>query len=287
MKENIFCFIILHYLAVEDTIECIESICKRFIDENVKIVVVDNASPDNTGDLLENNYKDKKNINVIHCKLNQGFSKGNNIGIKFARDKYNPDYIIVINNDTVVIQDDFLNIIQNDYKDNEFAVLGPKILDPDNCNNSNPLYIGENKTVKNLKMIYKMWRKQYIKVFINLDKIHPFVKETVNKIDVQSQPIETKLENIELHGCCLIFSRKYFEYYNGFEELTFMYGEESILKMNCDKYNLKLLYDPHLNIYHKEGVSTKKERKSKKSKLLFYKRMMFASKQIYLKRKKR
>ena len=70
---------------------------------------------------------------------------------------------------------------------------------------------------------------------------------------------------------------------DGFEELTFMYGEESILKMNCDKYNLPIIYNPELEIFHKEAITTKKERRNRKGQLAFYKRMWKAAEAIYIK----
>ena len=53
--------------------------------------------------------------------------------------------------------------------------------------------------------------------------------------------------------------------------------------MNCLKYKLKMVYNPMLTIYHKEAVSSKKERRNKRGKLAFLKRMYLAANAIYIK----
>jgi len=50
------CFVILHYMALEETIQCVESIRGNVIGEK-KIVVVDNCSPNGTVKELEARYR--------------------------------------------------------------------------------------------------------------------------------------------------------------------------------------------------------------------------------------
>lgn len=69
MKKIKVAFVILHYQAIEMTIKCINSLYKTFdISENF-IVVVDNASPNKSGNELKNIYiKYSPEINVIHLE---------------------------------------------------------------------------------------------------------------------------------------------------------------------------------------------------------------------------
>ena len=289
MNSKDFSFVILHYLAIDDTIECIESILRLYSNYNMHIVIVDNASPDKSGYRLKEKYEDNNYIDILLLDKNLGFSKGNNKGINFVNKNYNSDFIIVANNDTVFIQNNFLKVIFDEYENSNFSVLGPLVEDPDHLNNSNPLYIGKEKELIDLKKTYNMWKKQYIKSKLYIDALHPFKafnKNSAENNDVRLPTLTQRVENIELHGCCLVFSKEYFKYYEGFEELTFMYGEETILKMNCDAYRLKMVYNPKLKIFHKEAVSTKIDNRTRKKKIQYYKRMLEASKVIYLKKKK-
>ena len=65
MKKIKVAFVILHYQAIEMTIKCINSLYKTFdISENF-IVVVDNASPNKSGNELKKIYIKYDNIKII------------------------------------------------------------------------------------------------------------------------------------------------------------------------------------------------------------------------------
>ena len=282
-----FGFVILHYLSVEDTIECVESIIKNIDIINYKIFIVDNHSPDHSGNYLINKYIDNERVCVILNEKNLGFSRGNNRGITIAKEQ-NCDFIIVLNNDTVLFQTHFTDAIVSEYHYSKFGVLGPKVLDPDGINTSSPLSVLPDYSASTLYGNMKIWRRKYYKCMFGLEYLHrKKTKPTIEIAKKDTFDYDKRAENVEIHGCCLIFSPRFFNFMDGFEELTFMYGEESILKMNCDKYNLPIIYNPELEIFHKEAITTKKERRNRKGQLAFYKRMWKAAEAIYKKAKKR
>ena len=92
-KKISIAFVILHYKNLKDTIECIESIQKIDAKNETKIIVVDNHSLDKSEEKILRKYT----IDLILLKENMGFAKGNNAGCKFAIEKYNPDFLCVIN----------------------------------------------------------------------------------------------------------------------------------------------------------------------------------------------
>lgn len=49
-----FCFIILHYKNLQDTLECVNSIKKNILEKSYKIIIVDNGSLDGTTEKLKN-----------------------------------------------------------------------------------------------------------------------------------------------------------------------------------------------------------------------------------------
>lgn len=100
--EPLICIILINYNSYNDTIECVQSLKKQEY-VNFKIIVVDNCSKDQNK--LETDLFLNENCDVILSKCNDGFAAGNNIGIKYGYDKYNPDYYWILNNDTIVNQD--------------------------------------------------------------------------------------------------------------------------------------------------------------------------------------
>lgn len=277
-------FVILHYLAPKDTIECIESILKYRDCDDCPIVVVDNASPDNSGAELKNRYSANRRISFVFSEKNLGFSGGNNLGINYARYKLNCDTVVVLNNDTYLIQDDFCSVIREEYAASHFGVLGPQVFDPEGKNYSSPLSY-KNHTLREMKGNVRIWHKNYLKSLLHLENVHRIkIGNSSNTIKTAERlPITERVTGLELHGCCLVFSPEYFAHFEGFEELTFLYGEETILRLNCEKYGIKLVYNPKLKIFHKEAVSTKKEYKTR-AKMIKHNRQMYkAAKAIYKK----
>ena len=94
--ETIY-IIIVNFNGFVDTCECIESIhtCR---DKNIRIIVVDNASRVDEGEIIKKKYDD---VIVLKSESNLGFSGGNNIGIRYAIEA-GADYLLLLNNDTVV-----------------------------------------------------------------------------------------------------------------------------------------------------------------------------------------
>ena len=115
--------IIVNYNGFGDTVECVESILKNSY-KNFQIFVIDNGSTKKPEeDQLE--YLMKHTI-FIKSSKNLGFSGGNNIGIKVALEK-RFDFILLLNNDTVVTKD-FLTILVSAARENQNAgVVGGKI----------------------------------------------------------------------------------------------------------------------------------------------------------------
>src|SRR4030042_3841159 len=114
--------IILNWNGCNDTIECIESL-KSVTYPNFSVVVVDNASSDNSIDVIPRKYRD---IAFIEVKKNMGFAGGNNIGIKYALE-HGADYILLLNNDTTVEPNFLTELVRTAETDNKVGILGPKI----------------------------------------------------------------------------------------------------------------------------------------------------------------
>ena len=96
--------VILIYNGADYIRDCFSSLKNiSYPKESLKILAIDNASTDNSVELIRNNWPD---VEVIESKDNIGFAAGNNIGMQYAIDN-NFDYVYLLNQDTVV-QPDFL-----------------------------------------------------------------------------------------------------------------------------------------------------------------------------------
>ena len=92
--------VILSYKGHEDTFDLLKSLGKiKKENFQLNLVIIDNY-PEDPIKLNSSNYKDF-NLRVIYNKENLGFSGGNNIGINEAL-KNEADYVVILNNDTLV-----------------------------------------------------------------------------------------------------------------------------------------------------------------------------------------
>ncbi len=256
-------FVILHYNNLIDTKECIASLKK--LKGRKKIIVVDNHTLDKeSASVLENDVDD-----LLLLEENLGFAKANNLGIKLALEKYNPKFVVVINNDIVIEQENFIEIIRNDYDKYHFDMLGGKINTPgDSCNPFPALEHREVvlKEIDYTKKLIKIYENDFLtkllKIYITLKRIVKRRKKMTNGKFLQEQ--------VPLHGCAIVFSKNYLEKYEDpFYKETFLFHEEDFLYERIKKDNLISVYDPNLEVYHKEGSSLKKTFGNEREKKLF------------------
>jgi len=114
--------VVLTYNQLEDcTKSCIESIYKYTNIEEFELIVVDNDSQDGTPEYLKSIEPNYTNIKVILNDTNKGYSAGNNDGIKASKG----EYVILLNNDTLVSQNWLEQILKPFKKDKSIGMVGP------------------------------------------------------------------------------------------------------------------------------------------------------------------
>ena len=150
-------FVVLHYNVVAETELCVESILKRIDSSDFEIVVVDNASPNKSGPQIQSLFANREHVSVILNEENLGFARGNNVGFRFLKNEKKCDFIVMLNNDTYLIQDDFCKVVQEEYERSHFAVLGPEIHCPNGIN-PNPVK-DKLMTVAELERKRARWRR--------------------------------------------------------------------------------------------------------------------------------
>jgi GT2 family glycosyltransferase len=115
--------IILNWNGLEDIIECLESL-KKITYPNYEVIVVDNGSQGDDVKVLREKYQDY--IHIIQNEKNYGFAKGNNVGIRYALDK-GTDYVLLLNNDTVVAPDFLDEMVKVAESDERIGIVCPKM----------------------------------------------------------------------------------------------------------------------------------------------------------------
>lgn len=102
---------------------CLDGYFKYCVQEYDQVIMVDNASSDNTSVIVQNKYPE---VQVVRSEYNTGYSGGNNIGIMHAL-KYNPKYVMFLNNDTVVNHNFIDDLVKCFEESKGYGALSPFI----------------------------------------------------------------------------------------------------------------------------------------------------------------
>ena len=115
--------IVLNWNLLDDTCRCVSSL-RQSDYPNLTLAVVDNGSdPDLYSQLRSRLTED---VALLRSEMNLGFAEGNNLGLRYALE-HGADYVLVINNDTVVAPDMVRRLVAVAEAQPDAGLLGPVI----------------------------------------------------------------------------------------------------------------------------------------------------------------
>ncbi|MGZ0001949.1 glycosyltransferase family 2 protein [Leuconostoc mesenteroides] len=250
--------VILNYLNWWDTVELINSITHQSCN-NYHIIIVDNNSTNDSVLQLSRRYSSVSNISLLISKDNEGFARGNNIGIRYARNSIHVSDVLLLNNDTLLIEREYLENLMNISYDNSVGAIGTRILDNNN-QNQNPTY-----TTGSFKQALTgyMGKNKLFKIFRNFlfffnSLINDVTKKNASKDESSAVNVDYQLNKkyFILHGSAILLTKNYLDVYPGLYPRTFLYFEENFLDFLLHKKNLHAEYHEELTIKHKEDQSS-------------------------------
>ena len=244
-------FVILHHRTLDVSLSCLDNLLKAAPDS--PIVVVDNGSGDGSGEELRQRFADYKNVVVIINDQNLGFAKGNNVGYKYVKDNFDVDCVVVMNNDVIITQSGFADIIANYMKDQHLDVCGPDVITPEG-RHQNPLQREPFSTFRIIKWMLMDW------IRLIMLKLHLFERKilaTYTSVSNSYQRQDIDLNGITdcvLHGSCVAYSSDYLSKEDfAFVPVTFLYAEEMILADYCKHKKYRSGVCPTATVTHLGG----------------------------------
>lgn len=213
--------ITINYNGLEDTCALIESIP---FNENMEVIVVDNASNNQEAEIIAKRYPQ---VNVIKNERNLGFAGGNNLGIQAAHGKY----IFIINNDTNFKDFNINALIRRMASSKEIAIVCPKIRF---AWGTNPIQFAGYTPLSKITI-----RNQAI----------GFNEEDHGLYD-------TPHPSPYAHGAAMLIRKDAIEKVGLMPECYFLYYEEIDWSIMFTRAGYQIWYDPECTIYHKESQAT-------------------------------
>ncbi len=114
--------IIVNWNTRNDLDRCLSSIEARRGDLDLEIIVIDNNSADGSAEFVQQRFP---HVRLIANRDNRGFAGGNNQGLEIARG----DYVLLLNPDTIVLDDVFTRAIEYAERHPDIGVLGCQVMD--------------------------------------------------------------------------------------------------------------------------------------------------------------
>lgn len=232
--------VVLNYNGYDNSKICIQSLLKSRIPQgfSLQVVIIDNASKDGSGKKLKKEFPQA--VTLLNTK-NLGYSGGNNTGIEFSLSK-GASYILIINNDTIVLRDSLYEMIRAIREEN-LDVVCPKIYFEKGFE-----YHKDSYRKEDLGKVF--WFAGGEMDWANVIGYH----RGVDQVDHGQFDYEKNMEF--LTGACFLAKAEVFKRIGMFDSKFFLYYEDADLSMRIKKHGFKIGFAPKSVIYHKNAGST-------------------------------
>ena len=227
-------FVIVNYNDSKTTLELIDNIKNYQID---KIVIVDNASSDNSYEVLKKIENDK--IVVLKNTSNKGYGAGINLGAKYLKNLYKECNIIVSNPDIIIEKEKDLIHLLDKMNNNYVSIISPVIKEKGSLNRGWKIPTPTIDALMNLPVIHKVLNKHLL-----------LYKESHYNSDLVSVEV--------VSGSFFIIKLSVLEKIDYFDENIFLYYEENVIASKLKKLNLKTYIDTKVSVIHNHSVTINK-----------------------------
>lgn len=218
--------IIVNYNSGPMIVDCLESIKKHAAHIRHEVIVVDNASQDDSADLIEKHFPE---VQLNRSDTNLGFGAANNRAARVAKGRF----LLFLNNDAFLLEGSLDPMMESLQNDSTIGVIGPEIRYPDG---RFQLSSGPDITLFNEFVMKHLsnWRQNRLRK-------GPLV-QTVDWIS----------------GACMMIPADVFHQVNGFDETFFLYMEDADLCKRIRNSGYKIILNRTSTVIHCLGKTTSK-----------------------------
>lgn len=213
--------VVLNLNAEDDTAACLASLLASDYPA-LTVLLVDNGSPDGSGERLRQRFPA---VAYVQTGANIGFTGGNNRGIEWAL-AHGAEYVLVINNDTVVDGHAVSALVEAASRGGRVGGVAPKIL-----------YFAEPN-----RIWYGGGR------FVTAKALGTHLREGLRDDAHGDEAVERVSF---LTGCCILLSATALREVGSFAEDFFIYVEDTELSVRLARAGYDLLYQPAARILHR------------------------------------
>lgn len=227
-----------------------------------KIVIVDNASSDNSMEKLKKINNEK--IVILSNKENLGYGGGINTGAKYLNDLYDECNIIISNTDIIINAEDDIKTLLSNFNE-ETAIVAPVIKEHNGYNRGWKVPTPFDDLLCNISLLHTYFRKRRL--------LYP--ENYYNKQIVEVEAVS---------GCFFIIKGSILKQIDYFDENLFLYYEENMIAKKLESIKKRSIINTSVEVFHNHSVTIdhsnsyiQKYDILKKSQLYFQKHYQHAS----------
>ena len=228
--------IVISFKTREVTVNCLNSVIKHTHGLDYEIIVVDNASQDDSLKHLRELARRHSQIKIIDAGANLGFGKANNL----AAQKAQGEYLLFLNSDTLVFDNAIKISLDNLKKHPEIGVYSCRLLNAD-------------KTVQPSGGYFPTLGNVFAWQFF-IDDL-PFIGNLIKSFHPQIGSYRKDKQMDWITGAFMLMPKSLYDQIGGFDERIFMYTEEMELCYRLRQLGYKTLYQASPSIIHLGGAS--------------------------------
>jgi GT2 family glycosyltransferase len=230
--------IILNYNVRYFLEQCVLSVQKALENMEGEIIVVDNASADDSCAMMQQRFPE---VQLIQNTENLGFPKGNNIGVAAAKG----EYLCILNPDTVVAEDTFVKVLEFAKKQKNLGIVGVKLID------GSGNFLPESKRGVPTPWVAFTKIMGWYRWFPTMPVFTKYYAEHL-------KPNQTGKVDI-LVGAFMLLTRELYLEVGGFDENCFMYSDDIDLSYQVLQSGKDNFYFHETTVLHYKGESTVKD----------------------------
>jgi GT2 family glycosyltransferase len=219
MAQPLVITVILNTNRRSDTLECLQSLAQSSYPNN-HVMVLDNATSDGSVAAIQSAFP---TVQILELTENLGYAGNNNVGIKAALEQ-GADWVLVLNEDTIVDPACLAELVGVGESDSRIGIVGPMVY-----------HHGEPTIIQSAGgRLGRHWESQHI---------------AQNETDTQQFSAPHAIDWIS--GCAILVRRAVIEQVGMLDERFFYYWEETEWCLRARRGGWQILHVPQAKLWHK------------------------------------
>ena len=246
---------------------CLETVYASRGEFTFQVVVVDNASPDDSAEMVRRDFPQAQ---LIVSETNNGYSAGNNLGLRAlgyqdkGRTPDAPRYALLLNPDTEVAPEGLRDMVAFMDAQSKVGVAGPKLVLMDGS-------------------LDKACRRSFPTPLISLYHFSGLAKLFPNsprfaRYNMTYLPVDQEAEVDSVVGAYMQVRREAIEAVGLLDEVFFMYGEDLDWAYRIKNAGWSVIYHPQVVVKHVKRAAS---RQSQRAQLEFWRAMLIFYRKHY------